>query len=116
MKILKKSETDYIKTEWGSLTWYASKSLGNSMEMTTGICVIEPGKENPRHLHPDCEEVLYVQKGLIKHTYGEEAFQMGEGDAITVPAGVKHNAVNIGDSEAVLMIAFSSAERTTVGE
>ena len=35
------------------------------------------------------------------------------GDTITLPPGLAHNAKNISDEEAVLFIAFSSADRET---
>ena len=41
---------------------------------------------------------------------------MGEGDTVTVPPDVWHQATNIGPDEAVLFITFSSADRETVGE
>jgi quercetin dioxygenase-like cupin family protein len=41
---------------------------------------------------------------------------MGEGDVVTIPPNVWHRATNLGDEDAVLYIAFSSADRQTVGE
>lgn len=103
--------------EWGSLTWYANRELGNSTEMTVGRCVLNPGCGNPRHYHPNCSEILVVIKGCIRHTVsgGEEA-ELAEGDTVTIPPSVWHCATNIGQTEAVLFIAFSSADRKTVGE
>ena len=76
--------------------------------------MIRPGRENPRHYHPNCDEILYVAEGTIEHTSGDDAFPMNAGDAISIPAGVTHNARNVGQADAVLMIAFSSADRETV--
>ena len=41
---------------------------------------------------------------------------MNPGDTISIPAGVIHNATNIGDEEAIMVISFSSADRHTIGE
>ena len=103
--------------EWGNLTWYANRELGNSTEMTIGRCVLKPGQGNPRHYHPNCSEILVVVQGRIRHTVseGKEA-ELGEGDTVTIPPDVWHCATNIGPAEAVLFIAFSSADRRTVGE
>jgi quercetin dioxygenase-like cupin family protein len=103
-------------TPWGSLTWYVSAAQGNSEVLTVGCCRIKPGRANPRHHHPNCEEVLYVLQGNIMHTLGDGEVEMQEGDTISVPSSMVHNARNIGDTEAVLQICFSSAERKTVGE
>ncbi len=102
--------------DWGQLIWYANRRLGNSQDMTLGQCVIKPGRENPRHHHPNCEEALQVVEGEIEHSLGDELFTMGPGDTIVIPANIVHNARNIGAGEAVMTIVFSSADRQTVGE
>ncbi len=38
---------------------------------------------------------------------------MGPGDTISVPPGVYHGAVNLGDDEAVLTIVFDTSDRKT---
>ena len=103
--------------EWGTLTWYANRELGNSEAITVGRCVLKPGQANPRHYHPNCSEILVVFKGRIQHTNerGDET-ELNEGDTVTIPANVWHRARNIGDEEAILHIAFSSADRQTVAE
>lgn len=103
--------------EWGALTWYANRELGNCDEMTVGRCVLKPGQSNPRHYHPNCTEILIVFKGRIAHTdqRGEET-ELNEGDTVTIPPHIRHRARNIGDEDAILYIAFSSADRQTVEE
>jgi quercetin dioxygenase-like cupin family protein len=103
--------------DWGELTWFASRALGNSTEMTMGRCVLKPGCGNPRHLHPNCAEILVVVAGRIEHTMaGGRKAVLNEGDTVAIPANVWHQATNIGVTEAVLFIAFSSADRKTIGE
>ena len=41
--LLKAKDAEKIEGQWGNLTWYASRKLGNSTEMTVGKCVIKPG-------------------------------------------------------------------------
>lgn len=104
--------------DWGELRWFASGALGNSNEMTIGQCRLKPGRGNPRHSHPDCEEVLHVLQGRIRHTIQNEPdVEMGPGDTISIPPNVVHNATNIGTTgDAVLMVAFSAPERRAQGE
>jgi quercetin dioxygenase-like cupin family protein len=102
--------------DWGRLVWFASGSIGNSDAMTLGRCIMKPGHENPRHTHPNCEELLQVISGRILHTLADESFEMGPGDTIAIPQDVVHNARNIGAEDAVLTIVFSSAMRQTQGE
>jgi quercetin dioxygenase-like cupin family protein len=107
----------YDEFEWGNLAWFCNDELQNSKSMTVGRCVIKPGQANPRHYHPNCDEILHVLEGKILHSMeGGKTVEMSAGDTISIPVSVPHNAKNIGDKEAVMLICFSSAERKTVGE
>jgi len=101
---------------WGQLTWYVSRELKNSDTMTVGQAIINPGQENPRHYHPNCDEVLHVVKGHILNSMGDRTVEMFEGDTVTIPAGIHHNAKNLGTEPAILAISYSSADRIAVGE
>jgi quercetin dioxygenase-like cupin family protein len=110
-------DAEKIGFDWGQLTWFAGRSRGNSTEMTIGRCILKPGQANPRHYHPNCTEILVVFQGRIEHTgAGGTKVELGEGDTVTVPANIWHQARNIGGADAVMFIAFSSADRQTVGE
>lgn len=116
-RILRANQCEAIEADWGCLIWYASGSLGNSGDMTVGKCVIRPGCENPLHSHPNCSEVLVVLQGRIAHTIeGGKSVELEEGDVITLPTNLPHRARNIGEADAVLLIAFSAADRQTKGE
>jgi len=115
--LLPSARTEVIAADWGTLTWYASAKLGNSQHTTVGKCVIRPGLANPRHCHPNCEEVLVVLEGKIEHEIeGGRHVIMRDGDTITIPQGLLHNARNIGADDAVLLVVFSSARREVKGE
>lgn len=101
---------------WGRLEWMVSGALSNSTTMTVGRCYISPGAANPRHYHPNCDEVLHLLQGEIEHSVGDRTVRMAAGDAISIPATAVHNARNVGAEEAVMVICFSSADRQVVGE
>jgi quercetin dioxygenase-like cupin family protein len=106
-----------VKQPWGELTWYIAADMKNSSTMTVGQCIIHPGQENPRHYHPNCDEVLHVISGTIVQSMEDGRTEtMHTGDTVSIPAGIHHNAKNIGTGDAVLFIAFSSAHRQVVGE
>jgi quercetin dioxygenase-like cupin family protein len=113
-KVSRSSSHQVENTSWGRLVWQVSADRKNSDKLTLGICYINPGHENGRHLHPNCEEVLTVWRGHIIHTWEDQEVEMREGDTITIPAGVVHNARNIGPEVAELGICFSSAYRKTI--
>ncbi len=98
---------------WGRLEWCVSADIGNSDTMTAGRCVIEPGRANGRHLHPNCDELLLVLSGEIVHSWGDREVPMRVGDVISIPSGLAHNARNVGSVPAELWITFSSPHRAT---
>jgi quercetin dioxygenase-like cupin family protein len=104
------------ETSWGRLVWMVAGRLGNSTTMTVGKCYISPGSANSRHYHPNCDEVLHVLSGDIEHSLNGHTFRVSPGETVSIPMGSMHNARNLGKEEAVLLIAFSSADRQTVGE
>jgi quercetin dioxygenase-like cupin family protein len=112
--ITRAAQARTIDLPGGDLTWFVARELGNSDTMTVGLARIHPGQMNPRHYHPNCEEVLHVLQGRIIHTMDDHQAEMERGDTISIPANVIHNARNIGDVDALLFLCFSSAERETV--
>lgn len=117
MKLMRAAQRQVLDQDWGRLIWYASGKIGNSQHMTLGQCIIKPGQANPLHSHPNSDEILHVAQGRIMHTFeGGKDVEMNEGDSITVPPNIPHRARNIGTKDAVLLVAFSTAERQVKGE
>jgi quercetin dioxygenase-like cupin family protein len=99
----------------GEIHWLASRKASGAGELTVGFTVIEVGANNPRHRHPNCEEVLYVVAGEIRHHIaGTSDVHMIAGDCITIPRDRVHQAFNVGAYPAELLVSFSNAERETV--
>jgi quercetin dioxygenase-like cupin family protein len=105
------TQTRTVDDGWGTLTWLANQQLTSSPGITVGRVVIRKGRSNPRHRHNSCEEVLYLMKGKLRHTVGDEAVVLNPGDTLTVLAGVFHNADSIGDEDADMIVAYSSGSR-----
>lgn len=114
--VTRAADNQVIEQTWGRITWYVSAQLGNSDTMTVGEAIIRPGQENPRHYHPNCDEILRVVSGRILHSMNSRQVEMSAGDVVSIPTGVRHNARNIGTEDAVLAISFSSAHREVIGE
>ncbi len=100
--------------EWGSLKWLVNAARSPGAEQTVGICQILPGKGNPVHYHPNCEEVLYMIAGRGRHSFGEEAVELTPGMTIRIPENVRHNLVNTGWQTIICLVTFSSGDRQTV--
>jgi len=111
-KILRRArQHEVIREDWGSLTWLASRALGNAQGLTVGYATIKAGHTNPRHRHPKSEEVLYLLKGRINHTLDDKTITMSAGDVVTIKPGVFHNASCIGTEDAEMVIVYSSGTR-----
>lgn len=100
--------------EWGTLQWLCNAKLSPMAEQTLGLCHILPGQRNPRHYHPNCEEVLYLLAGRGRHSFEDDQVELTAGMTIRIPLGVTHNLTNIGDEPLVCLIAFNSGDRQTV--
>lgn len=76
------------------------------------ICVMEqrhePGRGAPTHRH-DTEEVVIVRDGEAEFRVEGERVRLEAGDAIVLPAEVRHGFVNTGSRELVVEAVFSSA-------
>ena len=106
-----RSEQQDIHEDWGSLTWLAGAKYGNADGLVLGRVTLKAGMSNPRHRHPRCEEVLYMLKGRIVHSLGDESYTLSAGDTITIPAGIFHDAKCISDEDADMIVAYSEGIR-----
>jgi quercetin dioxygenase-like cupin family protein len=108
------SEPTTLEEPWGRLRWLASAPIGNAEGVTVGHVIIYAGQANPRHSHTTCEEVLYVLRGRLQHSMDDETATLEAGDTLTVAAGVAHGAVNVGEEDAEMIVAYSSGVRDFV--
>jgi quercetin dioxygenase-like cupin family protein len=112
--VVNSEEVPVEQFEWGTLQWLCNARLSPGAEQTLGICRLLPGRRNPLHYHPNCEEVLHMLAGQGRHSYDGLFVDLRPGDTMRVPAHVRHNLENIGTETIVCLIAFSSGNRETV--
>jgi quercetin dioxygenase-like cupin family protein len=101
-------------TSWGSLTWLVNSELVEGSELTLGVVTIKPGRSNPTHTHPNCEEIVYVLSGSCEQQIGEERTTLSAGQGVVVPRELEHCSVNTGSDPLVVLVCYSSADRETV--
>jgi len=116
--ICRKAESDARCADagWGTLTWLANTEIGNASGITVGLVTVRPGQSNPRHTHPNCEEVLYLLSGRLEHTLGDETVTLEAGDVLSITPGCFHNATNRGLEDARMIVAYPCGEREFVLE
>lgn len=98
----------------GALVWLCNDRLSPVALQTMGLSTILPGKQNPLHYHPNCEELLHVLSGCGRHRIGDEFVDVRPGTTVRIPAAVIHNLVNTGSELLECLIAFSSGDRQTI--
>jgi len=104
------TEARCIHEPWGDLRWMTSESIAGT-EITVGRVRIKPGRSNPRHSHPNSEEVLYLLAGRLEHWVADEQMTLNAGDTLVVPAGVAHYARNLCAEDADMIVAYPTGTR-----
>lgn len=99
---------------WGSMQWLCSGALFEDAQQTFGYVEIDPGAKNPKHYHPNSDEVLYLLAGELDHSLGEMVHHLQPGMAIHIPQGVAHDAINRGKAVARMLVAYPTPERQVV--
>jgi mannose-6-phosphate isomerase-like protein (cupin superfamily) len=113
-KVTDVAQVSVEKNAWGTLQWVCNEKLMPGAAQTLGLATILPGKQNPVHYHPNCEEVLYVISGQGLQSYDGRTVMLKEGMTIRIPANVKHNLQNTGTEPLRTLVSFSSGDRQTV--
>ncbi len=113
-KVTNSANLPVEQNAWGTLQWVCNGKLMPGAEQTLGLATILPGKQNPVHFHPNCEEVLYVISGQGLHSYDGRTVALKTGMTIRIPANVKHNLVNTGTEPLRTLVSYSSGDRKTV--
>jgi quercetin dioxygenase-like cupin family protein len=98
-------------TDFGSVHWAVRAGDPEGAEQTVGLATFDAGKGNVEHVHPNCEEVVYVLDGEVEHTLGDRSTRLRAGDLIVVPRNVPHRLFNDGSSPVRAYIVFSSPDR-----
>lgn len=70
------------------------------------IARLAPGKDIEAHLDP-MEEIYFVLSGSGEMRVGEEARQVGPGDATWIPVGSAHALLNNGQEDLVVLVIAS---------
>jgi len=72
-----------------------------------GVLYLAAGEFVTEHYHPYSEEFLHVVAGRLEMTLDGEPMELGPGDSLMVPIGVRHRLVNIGAERAHVVFHLS---------
>jgi len=80
-----------------------------SGSITLGEVVLDPGSSLPLHTHY-IEESMVITKGEVTVVLDDETSTLSPGDALLVPAGVKHLLANHGTEPAGFLFFYPGVE------
>jgi quercetin dioxygenase-like cupin family protein len=112
--IARAGEGPTLRFPWGAIQWLCNAEIDPDAQQTLGLVYIQPGQKNPLHLHPNCEELLFVLSGECDHRLDDAVHHLEAGSMIRIPAGAKHDARNNGWEPVRMLICYSSPDRQTV--
>lgn len=69
---------------------------------------LAPGEEIGLEVHQDNDQFFRFEQGKGKVVVGETEYQVGDGDAVVVPAGTSHNVANVSTSEPLKLYTIYS--------
>lgn len=77
----------------------------NDQHLDFVLLTLQPNASRPM-VSTDAYEFKLLLKGKVEYVIGNEIFIMEEGDTLLFDATTLHNPRNIGDGEAVLLVAY----------
>ena len=99
---------------WGQIHWLMGGKIDPDAKQTFGIVTIKPGQKNALHMHPNCEELLYVLSGSGTSRVADQTVELHPGDLLRVPARTQHQATVSSKEPLVAVISYSSPDRQVV--
>ena len=71
---------------------------------------LPPGSGAPLHLHQHFDDSFYLESGRIAMRCGADTFLVRAGDYVSLPAGVPHTFMVLGDQPAVMIQTHSETD------
>jgi len=107
------AEARVLPYGWGTLSFLAEAAEGVSAHVSLARVTIKSGTRNMRHRHPNCDELLHLLHGTLRHSAGDVWVDMRPGDTIRISRGVAHQAEVTSTDDAVMLVVYSAGDRQT---
>lgn len=87
---------------------YFRKVLFTAPNSQLVLMSLLPGEDIGMEVHVDHDQFFRFEKGEGKVIVGDDTFIVGDGDAVVVPAGEKHNVINTSKTMALRLYTIYS--------
>ena len=84
------------------------KVLYTSKHSQLVLMCLEPGEEIGLEIHEDNDQFFRFEKGEGKCIIDDNEYEVKDGTAIIVPAGARHNIINISNTEKLKLYTIYS--------
>jgi quercetin dioxygenase-like cupin family protein len=89
--------------------WLVTADSVGATQTVFGVTYFPPGSKHELHRHPNAEEVEYLVSGTGIAYVGDDAVELGPGEAVFVPQNEYHGFENNSDGEVVLAWYYAGA-------
>ena len=89
--------------------WLVTKDTVDASKTVFGVTFFPPGAKHHIHRHPNAEEVEYLVSGSGIAYVGDDAIELGPGEAVFVPQNEYHGFENNSDAEVVMAWYYAGA-------
>jgi quercetin dioxygenase-like cupin family protein len=89
--------------------WLVTRESVGATRTVFGVTTFPPGSRHEIHRHPNAEEVEYLVSGRGIAYVGDDAIELGPGEAVFVPRDAYHGFANTSDGDVVMAWLYSGA-------
>ncbi len=89
--------------------WLVTKETVGATETVFGVTTFPPGARHELHRHPNAEEVEYIVVGSGVAYVGDDAIELGPGEAVFVPRDTYHGFENTSSESVVMAWTYAGA-------
>ena len=110
MLIINRQDSNILHTPHGSeIRPLIDRTTAPITQCSLAEETLPPGKTVTPHTHEVLEEIYYILSGSGVMTIGEEAREVGAGDAIYIPKNNVHSLSNTGDEDMKILLVCGPA-------
>ena len=89
--------------------WLVTADSVGATQTVFGVTYFPPGSKHELHRHPNAEEVEYLISGTGIAYVGDDAVELGPGEAVFVPQNEYHGFENNSGAEVVMAWYYAGA-------
>jgi mannose-6-phosphate isomerase-like protein (cupin superfamily) len=97
------SSTPFITKDGSEIRSILDRTNSSAANQSLAEATLPPGAATDPHRHPRTEEIYYIMRGAGWITVGIEQREVGPGDGILIPPGVRHTIHNVGQEPLVFL-------------